>query len=271
MFIYSYWRELCKTISLNCKTIHARDILNTSDDKWVLVKHDVETNVFKALELAKIEKEYGIKATYYVQADLVEPNHECLQEIQKLGHEIAYHYDVMDANKGSFHLAKLDFCNNLETFRKYGFDIKTVCPHGNPAILRNGWNSNKDFFRNDHISKYFPDILDIVVHLPSKLDSSYTYISDAGFGWKKIVNISDNDISNKGDIHLKSNCELKKIICSDSRVILSTHPHRWYRNKFKFLLNVCFFKFIKTLARIMLKTPVLKKIVSKYYYLSRRI
>ena len=48
---------------------------------WIAIKHDVETNVEKALEIAKIEAKYDIKATYYVQAYLVEDNYLLLQEM----------------------------------------------------------------------------------------------------------------------------------------------------------------------------------------------
>ena len=70
--------------------------------------------------------------------------------------------------------------------RDLPFIVSTVCPHGNPIINRDGWSSNKDFFRDTDISKMFPDILDIVVHLPSRLGNNYVYISDAGYSWKII-------------------------------------------------------------------------------------
>jgi len=271
MFTYKVWDEICQELS-NKNTIRADEILSQEDNKdWIVVKHDIETNVPKALILAKIEAKYNIQATYYVQADLVNDNHKILQEIQKLGHEIAYHYDVLDANGGDFKLAKEEFDKNIELFNSFGFDIKTVCPHGNPLINRDGWSSNKDFFRDKEIAKSYPNILDIVVELPNRLKNSYTYISDAGYGWKEIVNIDSNDIKNSGDIDLGDYNNLLNFIKEQNRVILSTHPHRWEEGYIKALFNLYRFKTLRFVARKLSSISFLKKIMSKFYFLAKKV
>jgi len=200
IFTYKNWEKISRELSEKFYTIRADEILENIDaENWLVVKHDVETNVAKALELAKIEHRYNIKATYYIQADLLEENKEKLQEIAALGHEIAYHYDVLDANDGNYEAAIKEFQKHLDTFRSLGFTIKTVCPHGNPIKIRDGWSSNKDFFKNDRVNATFPDILDIVVHLPKIVKKEYAYISDAGYSFKKIANIYDNDRKDFGD------------------------------------------------------------------------
>ena len=272
MFIYSIWDEICKNISSNCNTITINQILNQANgSKWIAIKHDVETNVSKALSLAKIEKKYDIKATYFMQADLVDDNYKLLQEIESLGHEVTYHYDVMDANNGDIEKSIKDFTNNINKFKKYGFEVQTVCPHGNPVMIRNGWSSNKDFFRDKQVEKLFPYILDMVVQLQNKLNYKYTYVSDAGYGWKEIVNIENNDVKNDGDIDIKDYKELLNIINTKDNLILSTHPHRWERNSFKFIMNVYLFKVLRFVARKISKIPILKNIISKYYYLAKKI
>ena len=70
-----------------------------------------------------------------------------------MGHEITYHYDVLDSNRGNFKLAIEAFSNDIKRFKKYGFDVQTVCPHGNPVMIRDGWESNKDFFREQKVQK----------------------------------------------------------------------------------------------------------------------
>ncbi len=270
MFTYAVWEEICRDISQKYKTITINQVLNNLDEKrWIVIKHDVETSPLKALDLAKIENLYGIKATYFVQADLVEDNHKILQEIASLGHEVTYHYDVLDANGGDYKKATFEFQNNLELFKKYGFEVATVCPHGNPLMIRDNWSSNKDFFRKDEIRNLFSDILDVVVELPTKID--YTYISDAGYGFKKIVNIHNNDIKNDGDISLKDYKKLLEVFSCEDRVVFSTHPHRWEKNGFKFLLNVYIFKVLKYIAKNLSKISLFKKIISRYYYLAKKI
>ncbi len=271
MFIYSVWDEICAEISKKSNIITVNQILNQSIPNWIAIKHDVETNVLKALEIAKIEAKYNIKATYYVQADLLDDNYELLQKISSFGHEVTYHYDVLDANGGDTVKAMDEFTNNVEKFKKYGFNVETVCPHGNPVMIRNGWNSNKDFFRDEQVVNLFPDILDMVIELPKRLADNYTYISDAGYGWKQIVNIENNDVKNDGDIKIKDYKELLKIINTQERVILSAHPHRWEKSSLKFLYNVYVFKVLRFIARQVSSVPVLKKVLSKYYYLAKKI
>jgi hypothetical protein len=270
MFIYAIWDEICQELS-KLKTIRADEILNQkSDDSWIVIKHDVETNVSKSLSLAKIEAKYSIKATYYVQADLLKDNYKTLQEIQKLGHEVTYHYDVLDANSGDFDLATEEFNKNINLFNSFGFKIKTICPHGNPLINRDGWSSNKDFFRDRSVADRFYDILDIVVGLPSRV-GEYIYISDTGYGWKQIVNIANNDIKSSGDIDLGDYRNLLIFIKKEERVVLSTHPHRWEQSYAKALFNLYRFKILRATARRLSSISFFKKIMSKFYFLAKKV
>jgi hypothetical protein len=272
MFTYNVWEKICYELSKELNCIRVDEILNQdSSSKWIAIKHDVETNVSKALDLAKIESKYGIKATYYVQGDLLKENFELLKEIASLGHEVSYHYDVLDANGGDYKKATLEFERIKDEFESYGFDIATVCPHGNPLMIRDGWNSNKDFFRDESVANKFSDILDMVVQLPNIYKNRYEYISDAGYGWKHIANIQNNDIKNNGDKSIKDYKELIENLYKNDRVILSTHPHRWERNLFKFFFNVYFFKTIRFVAKKLASVGFLKRIMSKYYYLAKKI
>ena len=135
LFVYSYWDSLCFDISKKYKTIRANEILDNLDNNWLVIKHDVETNVAKALKLAEIEHAHNIQATYYVQADLVKENYKILQEIASLGHEVSYHYDVLDEFNGDIIKARENFISNIELFNEFGFEIKTICPHGNPIKI----------------------------------------------------------------------------------------------------------------------------------------
>ena len=270
MFIYSHWNKICKELSLNHNCILANQIMDQDKDtNWIVVKHDVETNVSKALKLAKIEAKYNIRATYYVQSCLLKDNESQLKDISSLGHEVTYHYDVLDSNNGDYEIAINEFDETISKFKEFGFIVRTVCPHGNPIVNRNGWSSNKDFFRNKEVSEKFSDILDIIVHLPSKLEKKYLYISDASYSWKFISNIEDNDVKNKGDQEIS---DFFKVL-SDNKdcLIISTHPHRWQSSKILLIINTIFFRIIRFLARFLSEIPFLKVIMSKYYYLAKRI
>ncbi len=270
MFSYSNWEKVCEFLSSNYNCITADHIQNQPvTSSWVVIKHDVETNIKKALDIAKIEHKYGIKATYYFQSYLIEKN--ILNEIQSLGHEIAYHYDVLDANKGDYKKSEIEFDKILNKFESMGFKINTVCPHGNPIMKRKGWNSNKDFFRQNKIVKKFPHILDIVVQLPSIISEGYQYISDAGYKWKEIKNINTNDIHNEGDIIIDNYLDFFKVINKSKKIIVSTHPHRWEKSNILLFVKTIRFKLIRFFAKKISYIPFIKKIMSKFYYLAKKI
>ncbi len=272
-FTYKQLHRICaKAVELK-KTIRANEILdnNTEDADWIVFKHDVETNVERALKMAQIESEYGIEATYYVQGYLLKDNVSLLKKIADLGHEVTYHYDVLDANNGDYGKARVEFIDFVNAFEDNGFKIDTICPHGNPLMNRKGWNSNKDFFRKEEISKEFNDILDVVVHLPDTLKSDYTYISDAGFQFKIIGNIEDNDISNSGDINIKSLKEFSEICLKNKKIIFSAHPHRWKTSGVAAKANKFKFKFVRKVAVTASKNKQIKAFLSKFYYLAKKI
>lgn len=140
MFYYKNWKKFCSAVvKTNVTSLRASDIAVQNPGKqFVVFKHDVETNPTKALKLAEIENKHGIKGSFYVQAYLLNsPEHvKILQQIKHLGHEVSYHYDVLDANNGNFEKANIEFQHNLKKFENAGFDIKTVCQHGNPVKNR---------------------------------------------------------------------------------------------------------------------------------------
>ena len=147
---------------------------NTSDlnEQFVIIKHDVEDKPAKAFKLSKIEHSFGITATYYVHSFFLRnPKHAAvLREIVSLGHEIGYHYDVLDNNDGDKNKAIKEFRKALSCFADKGFAVKTVCPHGNPLKKRVGYSSNKDFFLDAEIRKLFDNIVDVYITFPDMLD-----------------------------------------------------------------------------------------------------
>ncbi|MBO5424652.1 MAG: hypothetical protein J6A25_03980, partial [Lachnospiraceae bacterium] len=67
--------------------------------KCVIMRHDVDMDLEKAVQLARLERTLGVKATYYVliSSDFYniysKRNIEMIKEIQSLGHTIGLHYD----------------------------------------------------------------------------------------------------------------------------------------------------------------------------------
>ena len=50
----------------------------------------------------KMEREFGISRTYYFRSTKGVFKAEIMQEIEKRGHEVGYHYEVLDKAKGNY-------------------------------------------------------------------------------------------------------------------------------------------------------------------------
>lgn len=272
IFVFNKWDDFCRR--LKDRGIISIPACEVSDCKnYLVLKHDVENSPERALKLAETENKYGHKGTYYVQAYLLDDseNIEILKKIQKLGHEVSYHYDVMDSNKGNLTKAKEEFKKNVSLFEKNGFEIRTVCQHGNPVAERVGYTSNRDFFRN--FSEEYPNIADIMVDYKEKYNTDYEYYSDAGRIFSLIYDPINNDVINSDEKNIPYNDlnELLNVLENNKNYIISTHPHRWSRSAAKYIINMWIFAIIKTVAKILMKIPFIKKIMSRYYYLAKKI
>lgn len=278
IFVYKKWEKFCAELAN--RKIYGVTARNVAEQEkygaYIVLKHDVETNVSKAYRMATIEKKYGHKGSYYVQAYLMEDvkNVELLKEMSDMGHEISYHYDVLDACKGDMDAAIQQFTQNMKLFEESGFTIKTVCQHGNPVVERVGYTSNRDFFRCERVQKLFPDISDIMVDFQVKADTNYLYFSDAGRKFNLIYDPINNDVVNSDDKNIpfqNMSVLLEYILKTEESCIISTHPHRWTSSAAEYVCKDVFFKVAKRTAKVLLHIPFMKKLMSKYYYLAKKL
>lgn len=69
--------------------------------RCVIMRHDIDNSIEKAVKLAELEESLGVKSTYYtlVTSDFYNPlsknNQDGLRRILELGHEIGLHFDEM--------------------------------------------------------------------------------------------------------------------------------------------------------------------------------
>jgi len=273
VFVFNRWERFCSELQKrNIMSISASEV-SKENDSFLVLKHDVESNPIKAFKLAQIENKFGHHGSYYVQAYLLddEKNVDLLKKMQKMGHEISYHYDVMDSNNGDIESAYAEFEANRKRFESFGFTIKTVCQHGNPVVIRDGYTSNRDFFRSTYVQEKYPNIADIMVDYKDKYNTDYTYFSDAGYGFKLIFDPINNDVIPSDDKNIKYDNldEVLKVL--PNKAIISTHPHRWGNSVVRCIIIKYVFKIIKIVAKIIRKIPIINRLMSKYYYLAKKI
>ncbi len=278
IFVVNNWKKICKKLAESgWVSVPLKEQMGETGKKsFLTLKHDVETNVPKAHRFAKVEAELGHRGSYYVQAYLLErcENVKLLQEMQQMGHEISYHHDVMDSNKGNLEQAVAEFEENLRLFQEKGFEIVTVCQHGNPVVERVGYTSNRDFFRSEFVQKKFPGMADVMVDFPEKANVVYDYYSDAGRKFKLIFDPINNDVLDSEDknIAFDDGAQLtEQILAIGKSAIISIHPHRWESNGFAAIGKEYAFKGIKKIVKILIKIPLIKKIAGRYYYLAKKI
>lgn len=273
IFVYKYWDQFCRELKeKGIVGIPAREVKETMT-AFLVLKHDIENTVPKAYKLAEIENKYGHRGTYYAHAYLLDDpkNVELLRKMQAMGHEIAYHYDVMDSNHGNLDGAINEFEVNRKRFESLGFPIITVCQHGNPVVERVGYTSNRDFFRSSRAQALYPNIADIMVDYKDKYHTDYSYFSDAGRKFKLIFDPINNDIVNSDDKNIPYEDLNDLMEALPSKAIISTHPHRWTDSAASYIVKEKAFKIIKGTAKLAMKVPGVKKIMSRYYYLAKKI
>ncbi len=278
IFLFSVWEAFCKKISeQGIKSVTAKAVLQGTVEKpYLVLKHDVETDVSSAFKMAEIEHKHGHCGSYYVQGYLLsdEKNISLLKKMQAMGHEVSYHHDVMDSTKGDMEEAIAEFAKNKNRFEEVGLSVMTVCQHGNPIVERVGYTSNRDFFRSEKVQSLYPDVSDIMVNFKEKAATDFLYFSDAGRCFKFIYDPINNDICPSDDKNISfENLDSLFAFLSESGEsgIISTHPHRWVKSKAKYLIKTGIFKAVRTVASLLSKIPIFKRIMSKYYYLAKKI
>ncbi len=112
-------------------------------EKMLILRHDVDKEPLRSLRIAKMENELGINGTYYFRVVKNQLPKEVIENISKLGHEIGYHYDDLNAAGGVVENALVLFQKNLAKLRELA-PIKTACMHGSPLSK----HDNRDLWKN---------------------------------------------------------------------------------------------------------------------------
>lgn len=278
MFYFKNWDKFCRVIAESgVQTCTAEESLKMPDDvRYIILKHDVETFVPNAHKLASIEHKYGIRGSYYVQAYLMsdKENIRLLKEMQTWGHEISYHYDVLDANAGDYEAAEKDFIKFSKVFADNGFTYGTICQHGNPVKKRMGYTSNRDFFRNHKIRGHYPNLVDVVVDYSQHIGGrKYRYISDASYRWNIITLPETNDqhpeVKNVKVGGFKNLLALVKD--GEYSYVVSTHPHRWMSSAWKIYMKIAIFRVVRETVMVARHIPGVEWLLNKFYFLAKKI
>jgi hypothetical protein len=191
--------------------------------QFIILRHDVDRRPHNALRMAMLESSFGIQSTYYFRVSRGKFNRDIVKEIAGLGHEIGYHYEVVDKAHGDMRLAGRIFEMDLRELRMVT-EICTACTHGNPLSR---WD-NRDFWKHFSLSQF--DLLGeayISVH-----DPDIHYATDTGRGWNRAgYNIKDIFPHSAVGLlpALSTTWQLMDLIRTKKyrKIYLQAHPNRW--------------------------------------------
>lgn len=204
------------------------------------LRHDVDLLPENSLRIAKIEAEFGLKATYYFRMVPESYDSKIIKEISSLGHEIGYHYESLTTCDGDIDKAYRDFCSNLEKLRQIAA-IRSICMHGSP---KSKWDS-KDIWK-----KYDYKVLGIDYEPYFDTDFSRTfYLTDTGRRWDGYkVSVRDNipDYQqkwNKMGLRFHSTDDIINMLKTPNSplrqsgldLLITTHPQRWSPFGFEYI------------------------------------
>ena len=88
------YRKLLQELFTNGYSFQTlQDFIQEPENKTVILRHDVDRKPENALVIAEIEKEAGIKASYYFRIVKQSYDENIIRQIAEMGHEIGYHYE----------------------------------------------------------------------------------------------------------------------------------------------------------------------------------
>lgn len=196
-------------------------------EKFVILRHDVDLKPGNSLAVARLEKEEGMKASYYFRAVPESWNEVIINEIAAMGHEIGYHYESLTTCKGNMADAYRDFAENLAKLRILA-PVETICMHGSP---RSPWDSRdlwKQFSYKD---------LGIIGEPYFDIDfADVFYLTDTGRHWDGFkVSVRDRipehqDRWREEGLVYHSTQDILNALADGSfpaHAMLTTHPQRW--------------------------------------------
>ena len=148
-FTHAKYEELCKAlVDFDCTPVSVCTYFDLDlgaqpqPNRCIIIRHDVDRKPERALKMATIENRFGISSTYYFRRKEEVFKPDKIKKIANMGHEIGYHYEVLDKAEGDIEKAIRIFEDELKEFRKI-CDVKTICMHGNPLSK---W-VNKDIWK----------------------------------------------------------------------------------------------------------------------------
>jgi hypothetical protein len=231
-FTQEKYREICEAVVMSgYTTLTFKDYLQAQGlpHRFMLIRHDIDRNPGNALEIAAIENTYGIKSTYYFRRTRSVFKPKIIKSIERMGHEIGYHYEVLSKANGDPARAIKLFKEELEEFRKL-CAVKSICMHGKPLSRQD----NRDLWKYYNFKDYA-----ILGDAYLSAGADLHYFSDTGRGWGRRNKIRDIMPGHREEVQINTTDELIRLIRARyiGRMYILVHPERWAFNDIEWALS----------------------------------
>ncbi len=195
-FSYLEYRQILHHLSAQFPIIDYGEI-DQNTENFCVIRHDIEFSVERALKLAEIEHQMGIRTSYFVQLNnntynpLSSDNLAIITQIHKLGHRIGIHFTPSSSDKDfiekEFFELKTIFEHRLGiTIDRFSFHR----PNLNPGILRDAINI-------DGIINVYGELFFQYFEGSVPVSPQVKYMSDSNHQWKYGHPLDDENINHQ--------------------------------------------------------------------------
>jgi hypothetical protein len=233
-FTLDTYRSLCRTLAESgYKPITFGEYYESEShdgEARVFLRHDVDSRVPSALDLAAIEQECGLRATYFFRLVKSAFVPDVIKRIAEMGMEVGYHYEALDRAKGDYELALKIVEEDLSRLRELA-PVKSMAMHGNPLTPYN----NRDLWK-EH------DYHEFGIEVSAYLSLDYQkirYFTDTGRNWDETRGNLYDTVSHSTGVRLTSTKSLIAYLREEvADTCILTHPNRWSSNPFFWCWNL---------------------------------
>lgn len=222
------------------------DFLLRPDRNSIVLRHDVDRNIGRAVRVAELENRLGVSSSFYFRRGKNGFPVAVIRELAAMGHETGFHYETLSVARGDAAIATELFLQQLAEFRNTAA-CRTICAHGKPL---------SPWFSGDIAAELIETASDIVGDASASMPvDQITYLTDAGGRWNSpAVNLRDRVGTMPLNLDPLVPYDLAKLLKSEASLYISTHPERWCASGSGYLAQTCIdsgASLVKTLLRVV--------------------